>query len=194
MINKPLTNAAFSDICIHDSIHSYPIQLTGEPEPTLADITAANCKPQRDQQIFTLTFTPNQNSFNLRWMFLECGMKLKSQADTFPKTGTGGVMPSTESRYNTMGRASAATVGSTLLQSRIRSSSNPDIPAPHSLTEDAEVRHILAAKVCPRWEWVSHKSHFLPHVNSFKPVSKSCITLLSSHLNAQPTSLAFMVL
>ncbi|XP_019733592.1 dedicator of cytokinesis protein 8 [Hippocampus comes] len=60
--------------------------------------------------------------------------------------GTGGVMPSTESRYSTMGRASAATVGSMLLQSRIRSSSNPDIPAPHSLTEDAEVRHILAAK------------------------------------------------
>uniref|UniRef100_A0A3Q2YBK9 Dedicator of cytokinesis 8 n=1 Tax=Hippocampus comes TaxID=109280 RepID=A0A3Q2YBK9_HIPCM len=63
----------------------------------------------------------------------------------------GGVMPSTESRYSTMGRASAATVGSMLLQSRIRSSSNPDIPAPHSLTEDAEVRHILAAKVCPSY-------------------------------------------
>ncbi|XP_057687087.1 dedicator of cytokinesis protein 8 isoform X1 [Corythoichthys intestinalis] len=60
--------------------------------------------------------------------------------------GTGGVMPSAESRYSTMGRASAATVGSMLLQSRIRSSSNPDIPAPHSSAEDAEVKHILAAK------------------------------------------------
>ncbi|XP_077570409.1 dedicator of cytokinesis protein 8-like [Stigmatopora nigra] len=60
--------------------------------------------------------------------------------------GTGGTMPSAESRYSTMGRACAATVGSMLLQSRIRSSSNPDIPAPHSSAEDAEVKHILAAK------------------------------------------------
>nr|XP_057925533.1 dedicator of cytokinesis protein 8 isoform X2 [Doryrhamphus excisus] len=60
--------------------------------------------------------------------------------------GTSGVMPSTESRYSTMGRASAASVGNMLLQSRIRSSSNPDIPAPHSPAEDAEVKHILAAK------------------------------------------------
>ncbi|XP_061881714.1 dedicator of cytokinesis protein 8 isoform X1 [Entelurus aequoreus] len=60
--------------------------------------------------------------------------------------GTGGVTPATESRYSTMGRASATTVGSVLLQSRIRSSSNPDIPAPHSSAEDAEVKHILAAK------------------------------------------------
>ncbi|XP_061674213.1 dedicator of cytokinesis protein 8 [Syngnathoides biaculeatus] len=60
--------------------------------------------------------------------------------------GTGGEMPSSESRYSTMGRASATTVGNMLLQSRIRSSSNPDIPAPHSSAEDAEVKHILAAK------------------------------------------------
>ncbi|XP_077456006.1 dedicator of cytokinesis protein 8 isoform X1 [Stigmatopora argus] len=60
--------------------------------------------------------------------------------------GTGGTMPSAESRYSTMGRASATTIGSMLLQSRIRSSSNPDIPAPHSSAEDAEVKHILAAK------------------------------------------------
>ncbi|XP_049572632.1 dedicator of cytokinesis protein 8 [Syngnathus scovelli] len=61
--------------------------------------------------------------------------------------GTGGVMlPTTESRYSTMGRASATTVGNTLLQSRIRSSSNPDIPVPHSSAEDAEIKLILAAK------------------------------------------------
>uniref|UniRef100_A0AAQ4RZE4 Dedicator of cytokinesis 8 n=1 Tax=Gasterosteus aculeatus aculeatus TaxID=481459 RepID=A0AAQ4RZE4_GASAC len=48
------------------------------------------------------------------------------------------------SRYSTMGRATATTVGSMLLlQSRIRSSSNPDIPAPHSSAEDAEVKSIL---------------------------------------------------
>uniref|UniRef100_A0A672HCN2 Dedicator of cytokinesis 8 n=1 Tax=Salarias fasciatus TaxID=181472 RepID=A0A672HCN2_SALFA len=51
-----------------------------------------------------------------------------------------------EGRYSTMGRATAATVGNMLLQSRVRSSSNPDIPAPSTSAEDAEVRNILAAK------------------------------------------------
>uniref|UniRef100_A0A8C7KI20 Dedicator of cytokinesis 8 n=1 Tax=Oncorhynchus kisutch TaxID=8019 RepID=A0A8C7KI20_ONCKI len=61
-------------------------------------------------------------------------------------TGPGGVGPPTEGRYSTMGRASATTVGTMLLQSRLRSSSNPDIPAPHS-AEDTEVKNILSAKV-----------------------------------------------
>uniref|UniRef100_A0A674A9P0 Dedicator of cytokinesis 8 n=1 Tax=Salmo trutta TaxID=8032 RepID=A0A674A9P0_SALTR len=55
----------------------------------------------------------------------------------------GGAVPPTEGRYSTMGRASATTVGTMLLQSRIRSSSNPDIPAPHS-PEDTEVNNILS--------------------------------------------------
>lgn len=46
-----------------------------------------------------------------------------------------------------MGRATAASVGNMLLQSRIRSSSNPDIPAPHSSAEDNEVTDILSFKV-----------------------------------------------
>uniref|UniRef100_A0A8C7KKE5 Dedicator of cytokinesis 8 n=1 Tax=Oncorhynchus kisutch TaxID=8019 RepID=A0A8C7KKE5_ONCKI len=50
-----------------------------------------------------------------------------------------------QGRYSTMGRASATTVGTMLLQSRLRSSSNPDIPAPHS-AEDTEVKNILSAK------------------------------------------------
>uniref|UniRef100_A0A4W6CA09 Dedicator of cytokinesis 8 n=1 Tax=Lates calcarifer TaxID=8187 RepID=A0A4W6CA09_LATCA len=58
-----------------------------------------------------------------------------------------GNIPSAESRYSTMGRATAATVGSMLLQSRVRSSSNPDIPGPHTSAEDAEVKSILSAKV-----------------------------------------------
>ncbi|KAK5871054.1 hypothetical protein PBY51_003956 [Eleginops maclovinus] len=57
-----------------------------------------------------------------------------------------GNIPSAESRYSTMGRATAATVGSMLLESRIRSSSNPDIPAPHTSAEDAEVKNILSSK------------------------------------------------
>uniref|UniRef100_H2UHL7 Dedicator of cytokinesis 8 n=1 Tax=Takifugu rubripes TaxID=31033 RepID=H2UHL7_TAKRU len=52
------------------------------------------------------------------------------------------------SRYSTMGRATAATVGSRLLQSRMRSSSNPDIPSPHTSVEDTEVNNILSLKYC----------------------------------------------
>lgn len=62
-------------------------------------------------------------------------------------SGSGSMMPSAESRYSTMGRATAATVGSMLLQSRLRSSSNPDIPGPHTSAEDAEVKNILSFKV-----------------------------------------------
>ncbi|XP_052418710.1 dedicator of cytokinesis protein 8 isoform X2 [Carassius gibelio] len=51
--------------------------------------------------------------------------------------GTGGLMAHPESRYSTLTRATATTVGLMLLQSRIRSSSNPDIPAPQS-PEDTE--------------------------------------------------------
>ncbi|XP_056628527.1 dedicator of cytokinesis protein 8 isoform X2 [Triplophysa dalaica] len=58
-------------------------------------------------------------------------------------TGTGGQMAHPENRYSTLTRTSATTVGLMLLQSRIRSSSNPDIPAPHS-PEDSEVDNILA--------------------------------------------------
>uniref|UniRef100_A0A7N8XF84 Dedicator of cytokinesis 8 n=1 Tax=Mastacembelus armatus TaxID=205130 RepID=A0A7N8XF84_9TELE len=43
--------------------------------------------------------------------------------------------------------ATAVSVGNMLLQSRIRSSSNPDIPAPHTSDEDAEVKSILSVKV-----------------------------------------------
>uniref|UniRef100_A0A8D0CCC9 Dedicator of cytokinesis 8 n=1 Tax=Scleropages formosus TaxID=113540 RepID=A0A8D0CCC9_SCLFO len=48
-------------------------------------------------------------------------------------------------RYNTMGRATATAVGSKLLQSRILSSSNPDIHAQHGV-EDTEVKNILNSK------------------------------------------------
>uniref|UniRef100_A0A3Q3SV84 Dedicator of cytokinesis 8 n=1 Tax=Mastacembelus armatus TaxID=205130 RepID=A0A3Q3SV84_9TELE len=58
----------------------------------------------------------------------------------------GSMTPSAESRYSTMGRATAVSVGNMLLQSRIRSSSNPDIPAPHTSDEDAEVKSILSVK------------------------------------------------
>lgn len=62
-------------------------------------------------------------------------------------SGSSAVIHSSESRYSTMGRATAAAVGSRLLQSRMRSSSNPDIPSPHTSAEDTEVNNILSFKV-----------------------------------------------
>uniref|UniRef100_A0A8C7Z2K8 Dedicator of cytokinesis 8 n=1 Tax=Oryzias sinensis TaxID=183150 RepID=A0A8C7Z2K8_9TELE len=73
------------------------------------------------------------------------------------------------SRYSTMGRATAANVGSMLLQSRIRSSSNPDIPGPHNSAEDAEVNNILSSKV--RMTSVLFWKAFFKRKNSLYPVS-----------------------
>uniref|UniRef100_W5MSP2 Dedicator of cytokinesis 8 n=1 Tax=Lepisosteus oculatus TaxID=7918 RepID=W5MSP2_LEPOC len=60
-------------------------------------------------------------------------------------TGSGTSLLHPESRYNTMGRASASSVGTRLLQSRVLSSSNPDIPAPQT-ADDEEVKSILNSK------------------------------------------------
>nr|XP_046243653.1 dedicator of cytokinesis protein 8 isoform X2 [Scatophagus argus] len=76
----------------------------------------------------------------LYWVF-----RLPDPPQDMQNAGSGSMIPSAESRYSTMGRATAATVGNMLLQSRIRSSSNPDIPAPSS-PEDNEVKNILSVK------------------------------------------------
>ncbi|XP_031440380.1 dedicator of cytokinesis protein 8 isoform X2 [Clupea harengus] len=66
----------------------------------------------------------------------------ESQGEIF---STGGHQLHPEGRYSTLGRATASTVGNMLIQSRVRSSSNPDIPGPQS-AEDAEVKNILSGK------------------------------------------------
>lgn len=63
------------------------------------------------------------------------------------RPGPAGSAPSSDSRYMTIGPATAARVGCMLLQSRVRSSSNPDIPAQQASDEDAEINEILSAKV-----------------------------------------------
>ncbi|KAL4630060.1 dedicator of cytokinesis protein 8 isoform X3 [Arapaima gigas] len=69
-----------------------------------------------------------------------------AQRDVLNATsGASGSLLIPENRYNTMGRATATTVGSKLLQSRILSSSNPDIHAPQG-AEDAEVKNIMNAR------------------------------------------------
>uniref|UniRef100_A0A7N8X1U5 Dedicator of cytokinesis 8 n=1 Tax=Mastacembelus armatus TaxID=205130 RepID=A0A7N8X1U5_9TELE len=77
----------------------------------------------------------------LYWVF-----RLPDPPRDIHNAGSGSMTPSAESRYSTMGRATAVSVGNMLLQSRIRSSSNPDIPAPHTSDEDAEVKSILSVK------------------------------------------------
>lgn len=79
-------------------------------------------------------------------------------------SGSGSMIPTAESRYSTMGRATAATVGNMLLQSRVRSSSNPDIPAPHTTDEDAEVNNILSSKVRNVFSNHLSLSEQLPHL------------------------------
>ncbi|XP_041642776.1 dedicator of cytokinesis protein 8 isoform X2 [Cheilinus undulatus] len=74
----------------------------------------------------------------LYWVF-----RLPDPPQEMQNSGSASMIPPSESRYSTMGRATAATVGSMLLQSRVRSSSNPDIPAPHNSAEDMEVKNIL---------------------------------------------------
>uniref|UniRef100_A0A671PFR0 Dedicator of cytokinesis protein 8-like n=1 Tax=Sinocyclocheilus anshuiensis TaxID=1608454 RepID=A0A671PFR0_9TELE len=61
-------------------------------------------------------------------------------------------------RYSTLTRATATTVGFMLLQSRIRSSSNPDIPAPQS-PEDAEVNNILGKLISGMNEYTNAISY-----------------------------------
>uniref|UniRef100_A0A673MP17 Dedicator of cytokinesis protein 8-like n=1 Tax=Sinocyclocheilus rhinocerous TaxID=307959 RepID=A0A673MP17_9TELE len=61
-------------------------------------------------------------------------------------------------RYSTLTRATATTVGFMLLQSRIRSSSNPDIPAPQS-PEDAEVNNILGKLISRMNEYANAISY-----------------------------------
>ncbi|XP_056152523.1 dedicator of cytokinesis protein 8 [Lampris incognitus] len=76
----------------------------------------------------------------LYWVFC-----LPEASREIQNTGPGTVLTS-ESRYSTMGRATATNIGNMLFQSRIRSSSNPDIPGPQTSAEDTEVKNILSSK------------------------------------------------
>uniref|UniRef100_H3DJQ4 Dedicator of cytokinesis 8 n=1 Tax=Tetraodon nigroviridis TaxID=99883 RepID=H3DJQ4_TETNG len=63
-----------------------------------------------------------------------------------PPQGSSAVTNPAESRYSTMGRATATSVGNMLLQSRMRSSSNPNIPTLQTSEEDIEVNNIMSFK------------------------------------------------
>ncbi|NXI27333.1 DOCK8 protein, partial [Sterrhoptilus dennistouni] len=61
------------------------------------------------------------------------------------KPGGGSSAVSTESRYYTFGRTSAVSVGNKLLQSRVKSCSNPDITVTQA-ANDEEVKSIMSSK------------------------------------------------
>nr|XP_033780870.1 dedicator of cytokinesis protein 8 isoform X2 [Geotrypetes seraphini] len=61
------------------------------------------------------------------------------------KTGGTGATSMPDTRYYTVGRSSAISVGSKLMQSRLMSCSNPDIAGTQT-TADEEVRNIMSAK------------------------------------------------
>ncbi|KAH0628292.1 hypothetical protein JD844_009217 [Phrynosoma platyrhinos] len=65
------------------------------------------------------------------------------------KLGTTGSANLSESRYYTYGRTTAVSVGSRLLQSRVTSSSNPDI-AGLQAAADEEVRNIMSSRIVDR--------------------------------------------
>lgn len=68
-------------------------------------------------------------------------------------TGAGGSTNLPESRYYTYGRTAAVSVGSRLLQSRVTSSSNPDIAGMQASAPDEEVRSIMSSKVRGGENW-----------------------------------------
>uniref|UniRef100_A0A3Q2PRN9 Dedicator of cytokinesis 8 n=1 Tax=Fundulus heteroclitus TaxID=8078 RepID=A0A3Q2PRN9_FUNHE len=63
-------------------------------------------------------------------------------------------------RYMTIGPATAARVGCMLLQSRVRSSSNPDIPAQQASDEDAEINEILSKQLGANFQCKTGLSQF----------------------------------
>ncbi|XP_068092049.1 dedicator of cytokinesis protein 8 isoform X2 [Hyperolius riggenbachi] len=78
-------------------------------------------------------------------------------------------------RYNTVGRTTAATVGSKLMQSRTISSSNPDLAGMQSA--DEEVKNIMSSKVahrtCNRMSYFVESSNDLQSaVSSTRPSNK----------------------
>ncbi|XP_075064688.1 dedicator of cytokinesis protein 8 isoform X2 [Mixophyes fleayi] len=78
-------------------------------------------------------------------------------------------------RYNTVGRTSAAVVGSQLIKSRAMSSSNPDLAGTQSA--DEEVKNIMSSKVagrsCNRMSYFIESSNDLqPGIASTRPSSK----------------------
>uniref|UniRef100_A0A672HCM0 Dedicator of cytokinesis 8 n=1 Tax=Salarias fasciatus TaxID=181472 RepID=A0A672HCM0_SALFA len=90
-----------------------------------------------------------------------------------------------EGRYSTMGRATAATVGNMLLQSRVRSSSNPDIPAPSTSAATRWECHTEYCWIHTILYSVNSSSSYSEHFNN------SRAELLKSYIQKLPNLLLF---
>ncbi|CAM2114532.1 unnamed protein product [Caretta caretta] len=86
------------------------------------------------------------------------------------RLGAAGSANLPESRYYTFGRTTAVSVGSRLLQSRVMSCSNPDIPGTQTAT-DEEVKNIMSSKVADRTS--SRMSFYIEATNDTSNVSVS---------------------
>ncbi|XP_030322741.1 dedicator of cytokinesis protein 8 [Calypte anna] len=86
------------------------------------------------------------------------------------KPGAGSSAVLAESRYNTFGRTSAASVGSKLLQSRVISCSNPDITVTQTATDD-EITNIMSSK--PVDHGSSRMSFYVEGTNDMQSVCAS---------------------
>ncbi|XP_018114075.1 dedicator of cytokinesis protein 8 isoform X1 [Xenopus laevis] len=99
------------------------------------------------------------------------------QKDTIIAAGT---LP--DMRYYTVGRTSAASVGSKLIQSRSLSSSNPDITGNQS-NPDEEVKNIMSSKVTGRN--FNRMSHFIEDSNVMQPVIACTRTSVKKHFHEE---------
>ncbi|XP_075453556.1 dedicator of cytokinesis protein 8 isoform X2 [Ascaphus truei] len=94
--------------------------------------------------------------------------------------GAAGILP--ETRYYTVGRSSAASVGSKLVQSRALSSSNPDIAGVQSATDD-EVKNIMSSKVMDRN--CNRMSSFIEASNELQPACASTRPSSKKHFHEE---------
>ncbi|KAM4809260.1 dedicator of cytokinesis protein 8 [Rhinophrynus dorsalis] len=94
---------------------------------------------------------------------------------------TAGSLPDTM-RYYTVGRTSAASVGSKLIQSRALSSSNPDVSGIQNAA-DEEVKNIMSSKVTGRN--LSRMSYFIEGNNDMQPAISSTRTSSKKHFHEE---------
>ncbi|NXB71894.1 DOCK8 protein, partial [Donacobius atricapilla] len=98
------------------------------------------------------------------------------------KPGGGSSAVSTESRYYTFGRTSAASVGSKLLQSRGKSCSNPDITATQAAA-DEEVKSIMSSK--PVDHSSSRMSYYIEGTNDMSGLCASARPSTKKHFHEE---------
>ncbi|NWY46142.1 DOCK8 protein, partial [Sylvia atricapilla] len=98
------------------------------------------------------------------------------------KPGGGSSTVSTESRYYTFGRTSAVSVGNKLLQSRVKSCSNPDITVTQAAT-DEEVKSIMSSK--PVDHSSSRMSYYVEGTNDMSGLCPSARSSNKKHFHEE---------